>query len=190
MDELLPLRRQGVDSMSDRQKDDWYPTPPEATEALLSCEQFTGLIWEPACGDGAISEHLKLHDYDVVSTDLNSYGYPDAQTNIDFLMERQPLADTIITNPPYKLAGEFISHAIDLGVETHAWLLRLAFLEGKARYQTLYSKHPPAAVYVFSQRLTMIRGDHDESWYGSGKMAFCWMVWRKDWSGTPQLGWI
>ena len=72
--------------MSDRQKDDWYPTPPVATEALLQREQFTGPIWEPACGDGAISEHLKLHDYDVMSTDLNDYGYPDAQTNIDFLM--------------------------------------------------------------------------------------------------------
>ncbi len=174
--------------MSNRQKDDWYPTPPEATEALLACEQFTKGIWEPACGDGAISEVLSAHGHSVTSTDLNFYGY--GQPGCDFLMERKRLADTIITNPPYKLATEFITHAIELGVDTHAWLLRLAFLEGKARYQTLYSQHPPAAVYVFSQRLTMIRGDHDESWYGSGKMAFAWFVWRKDYEGAPRLGWI
>ena len=30
---------------------EFYPTPPEATRALLSVETFEGLIWEPACGD-------------------------------------------------------------------------------------------------------------------------------------------
>ena len=188
MDKLLPLRRQGVDGMSYRQKDDFYPTPPYATEALMSVEQFDEHVWEPACGDGAISKVLVDAGHIVSSTDLNDFGY--GTPGIDYLMERRPLANTIITNPPYKLAGKFISHAIDLGVGKHAWLLRLAFLEGKRRYRDLYSKHPPAAVYVFSERLTIIRGDHDAAWYGTGKTAYAWLVWRKDWSGTPQLGWI
>lgn len=37
-----------------REKDDFYPTPPYGTEALLSVEKFNGAIWEPACGTGAI----------------------------------------------------------------------------------------------------------------------------------------
>lgn len=28
---------------------EFYPTPPEATRALLSVEQFEGSVWEPAC---------------------------------------------------------------------------------------------------------------------------------------------
>ena len=36
----------------------------------------------------------------------------------------------------------------------------------------------------------MIRGDHDEAWYGSGKMAFMWAVWIKDFKGTTELDWI
>ena len=28
---------------------EYYPTPPEATRALLSVEKFEGSIWEPAC---------------------------------------------------------------------------------------------------------------------------------------------
>lgn len=28
---------------------EFYPTPPEATRALLSVENFDGDIWEPAC---------------------------------------------------------------------------------------------------------------------------------------------
>jgi len=58
-----------VDS-ANRQKDDFYPTPPEGTRALLSVERFDGSIWEPACGDGAISRVLIEAGYEVVSSDL------------------------------------------------------------------------------------------------------------------------
>lgn len=37
---------------------EFYPTPPEATRALLSVERFDGDIWEPACGHGAIATVL------------------------------------------------------------------------------------------------------------------------------------
>ena len=47
---------------------EFYPTPPEATRALLSVESFQGDIWEPACGDGAISKVLEAAGYQVVST--------------------------------------------------------------------------------------------------------------------------
>jgi len=54
---------------------EFYPTPPEATRALLSVETFEGSIWEPACGDGAISKVLTEAGYQVVSTDLIDRGY-------------------------------------------------------------------------------------------------------------------
>jgi hypothetical protein len=62
---------------------DFYPTPPEAVRALLSVEQFDGTIWEPACGDGAISRELEAHGHNVVSTDLIDRGY--GQSGSDFL---------------------------------------------------------------------------------------------------------
>ena len=37
---------------------EFYPTPPEATLALLSAETFDGSIWEPACGEGHIAKVL------------------------------------------------------------------------------------------------------------------------------------
>lgn len=54
---------------------DFYPTPPEAVRALLSVEAFEGSIWEPACGDGAISKVLLAAGFDVVSTDLIDRGF-------------------------------------------------------------------------------------------------------------------
>ena len=86
-------------------------------------EDFLGPVWEPACGDGAMSEMLQGYGHKVVSTDLVDRGY--GSTGIDFLMETELLAPNIVTNPPYKLAQEFIQKAIDLGAQKHCWLLRL-----------------------------------------------------------------
>lgn len=82
-----------------RAPNEFYPTPPEAARALLSVESFDGDIWEPACGDGAISEVLVGAGYDVVSTDLIAYGYGEA--GVDFLTQTKARAKHIVTNPPY-----------------------------------------------------------------------------------------
>ena len=172
--------------MSARQKDDWYPTPEIATRQLLDVETFDERIWEPAAGDGAISKVLKTGGYDVISSDLNDYGYCPA--GVDFLNEDKRAADSLVSNPPYKFAERFIQRAIDLRVDKHAWLLRLAFLEGQKRFQSLFSHNPPIRVHVFSRRLTMWRGDEKAT--SSGTVAYAWFVWRQGYTGSPQLGWL
>ena len=85
----LPFRRDGrVHPM--RAPYEFYPTPPEATRALLSVETFDGFIWEPACGRGAISTVLETAGYQVVSTDLIQRDY--GAGGIDFLRETDPRA--------------------------------------------------------------------------------------------------
>tara|TARA_R110002020_G_scaffold89633_1_gene218931 strand:+ start:181 stop:696 length:516 start_codon:yes stop_codon:yes gene_type:complete len=169
-----------------RQKDDWYPTPTDATESFLDVEKFEGSVWEPACGDGAISKVLEAHGMDVTSNDLNDFGY--GQSNIDFLMEVRKEADNIISNPPYKLASDFISKAIDLSVGKHAWLLRLSFLEGIARHTRIYQNFPPARIWVFKRRLTIWRGDEEIT--GSGTTAYAWFVWERGNYQETKIGWI
>jgi len=169
-----------------RQKDDWYPTPEIATRRLLDVEMFDEQIWEPAAGDGAIAKVLKTACYDVISSDLNDYGY--CESGIDFLLEQKRAADSLVSNPPYKLAEQFIQRAIDLRVDKHAWLLRLSFLEGQKRFQRLFSHHPPIRVHVFSQRLTMWRGGEEIA--GNGTTAYAWFVWRRGYTGSSQLGWL
>jgi hypothetical protein len=65
---------------------EFYPTPPEAVRALLSVEKFDGPVWEPACGNGAISRELAAAGHEVVSTDLQDYGF--GRSGIDFLKNR------------------------------------------------------------------------------------------------------
>ena len=170
--------------MKTRHKDDWYPTPAYATKALLRRESFGNTIWEPAAGDGALAEVCRQHGIETICSDLNDYNY--CRSGIDFLMEQSRAADCLITNPPYRLAEDFISHAIHLGCTKHAYLLRLSFLEGVGRHQRLFSKHPPARIHVFSHRLTIWRGDQQQT--STGTTAYAWFVWDKDWPVKSRLG--
>jgi hypothetical protein len=165
--------------------DDFHETPRVAVEALLGVETFTGPIWEPACGRGAISEVLIEHGHEVISTDLIARGY--SAGGIDFLLEWQPRARDIITNPPYKLALEFAQHALRLTTGKVALLLRLAWLESQAR-QAFFASHPPTRVWVFGKRLPMM---HRDGWTGrqaSSAIPHAWFVWDKDHSSAPTIG--
>jgi hypothetical protein len=123
-------------ALSER-RDDLYETPVVAVEALLRVERLPHRIWEPACGRGAIVNVLRAHGHEVVATDLVDYGIPitaPGYYRIDFLMERHAPEGTqaIVTNPPFKLAEEFVAHAIELAPIV-VMLLRLAFLESDRR---------------------------------------------------------
>lgn len=170
-----------------REKDDYYPTPPEATEALLSVEKFSGSVWEPACGEGAISEVFKARGHDVVSTDLVNRGYGTPQ--IDFLMEYRSLAPNIVTNPPFKLALPFINKALDLTSGKVAMLLRLAFLEGRER-KAMFESTPIARVHVFSWRVKFQRGRQANENDTAGMIAMAWFVWEHGYEGAPKVGWL
>lgn len=169
-----------------QEKDHFYPSPPLATETLLSVEKFTGPIWEPACGDGAISKVLIANGHEVISSDLVDRGY--GESRIDFLMEWQPRAPNIITNPPFKFVAPFIRNSLALTTGKVALLLRLACLEGIERGE-IYRTSPLARVWVYSSRLQIWRnGDRTSS--AGGMIAFAWFVWDKEFSGKPTIGWI
>ena len=170
-----------------REANDFYRTPAASTEALLRRERFPGQIWEPACGDGAISTVLGNAGFHVTSTDLidRGYGIPGR----DFLAETSLLAPAVITNPPFKLMDEFVHHALDLGAEKVAVFARLGWLEGQRRHAALWSKRPPSRVWVHSKRMTLWRGDDPEAQSTGGAIAFCWVVWERGHPG-PLLGWV
>ena len=177
------LKITGSDGEKKRNANDFYPTPDYATEALMNREFFSQKIWEPACGDGAISKVLEERGHTTVSTDLIDYGF--GQPNVDFLMEQKLLAPDIITNPPFSLAHEFAEKAIDLGVDKLALLVRLQFLEGVRRGK-FFQRHPPSTVWVFSKRLSF---NVDGKFKSGGVMAFAWFVFKKD-NKKTEVKWI
>lgn len=172
---------------TDAEPHDYYATEPKAVDLLLREEQFSGPIWEPACGEGHIAKVLQDYIYTVHSTDLIDRGFGEA--GVDFLRSGvDAWAGDIITNPPYKYATEFVEEALRVVSPGHkvAMFLKLTFLEGQAR-RALFNKYPPRTVYVSSARLQCGKnGDFS----GSSAVAYAWFVWEKGYHGPTYLKWI
>jgi hypothetical protein len=164
-----------------REPMDNYPTPDIAVISLLEYEDFSGVVWEPACGSGNIARHFPQ----CIATDIredNIYG----ESGVDFLKEYRTV-DHIITNPPYRLAQQFVEHSLECATQKVAMLCKLAFLEGKARY-SLFKEHPIKTVYVFSKRLPLAKeGDLRKQ---SSMIPFAWFIWEKGYKGKTTVEWI
>lgn len=170
----------------DREENDFYATEPKAVEVLLKEEQFSDIVLEPACGAGHVSKVLQQHGYIVFSYDKIYRGFGNKKDFFD--MEKWDF--DIITNPPYKIALEFIQKALSIIPDGHkvAFLCRLLFLEGKRRKQ-FFIENPPKTVYVSSSRLKCAKnGDFNK--YGSSAQAYAWYIWEKGFKGNTILKWI
>lgn len=167
---------------------DFYPTPADAVEDLLRVEMFMDPIWEPACGDGAISKVLAAKGYRTISTDVADYGF-DGARRLDFLkpFSVKNSVGAVITNPPYKDAQAFVEKALTVSHGKVAMLLKLAFLEGQKRTD-FYEKTPPVRVWVFRRRIQLTR--NGEPMKNGGMIAFAWFVWEKGFTGKPTIGWL
>ena len=170
---------------ADLEGPDFFPTPAWATYALVDNEKLRGDTWECACGDGAMSLVLETACKTVVSSDLYDRGY--GEVGIDFT-EASRKADNIITNPPYNCAEAFVRAGTLQAKRKFALLLRLAFLEGANRANTIFAKAPPARVWVFSERITFYPKNAEVK--GSGTTAYAWFVWDKDAASGTELKWF
>lgn len=154
-----------------RRASDYYPTPEDATQALIDYLRIpkSRVIWECACGEGFMAEVFKSNGYQVISTDLNSYGYEDVTEN--FLESKGKECDWIITNPPFSLAEQFIRKCIEFH-KPFAMLLKSQYWHSKKRLP-LFRQHPPAFVLPLTWRPDFefgLRG-------GSPTMDCIWTVW-------------
>jgi hypothetical protein len=94
----------------------------------------------------------------------------------------------IVTNPPYKLALQFIDKAILEGVGFHAWLLRTNFLESVER-KGFFEEHPPSRIWISSARITM----HRLAWKGKragSNVSYAWYVWDAGAPRGPVVHWF
>lgn len=174
---------------------DDFPTPPWATRALrefLATQGFTpgGVAREPAANRGHMVKPLLEFFDKVLASDVHDYGVGFPVQDYLFGPDPEPV-DWTITNPPFRLAEEFIDRALRTSREGCAFILRSAFLEGVGRHERLFSQRPPAFVLQFSERVVMHKGRLSKD--GSTATAYSWIVWLHErWhlSGTTELFWV
>ena len=186
----------------DRAKDDFYPTPPEVTIALIEALLLDGHlpagspIWEPACGDGAIAEVLNVYGHDTINTDITQRMEDMSVTDFFGVPYMPPGCRTIITNPPYqpivngkkKGVEAWIDYAMNMdGLDSMCLLLKTTALAGQARCKIL-EKSGLHTVYQFRHRITFYKEGQDTG--KSGMIDFCWMYFEKGHTSPPIIKWI
>ena len=178
----MPTQRRLVESGPD-----FYATPPWAVALLLDHEPLEGSIWEPACGDGAISKVLEARCADVTSSDLHDHGY--GVSGQDFLaVTATDSVDNVITNPPSILAEDFFRVGYQVARRKLCLLLRTVFLESVRRYHTIFQPTPPARVWVFTKRLSMYPRGYAVK--NPGTTSYAWFVWDKAHRGATVVQWL
>ena len=127
-------------------ENDFVRTPKEITEALLNYEKFDGKILEPCCGDGALSEVLKQHNYQIISSDKYNYGYGEMK-DLFSIWEKY---DNIITNPPFTKQQAVKKHLLSITRKKLALLWYVKNLGNEIETKT--SKNLKN-IYVFNQKI-------------------------------------
>lgn len=131
-------------SAKDRNSTDFYPTPPDVTEALLNFLEERNMLmpWmtilEPACGTGEMVKAMNARGYRVNYFDLNQTAFLGDSEPQDFLKLAVTDCSWIITNPPFSDAEAFIRHSMKLG-KPCAFLLKSQFWHAKKGWNCLDS---------------------------------------------------
>ncbi|MFC0160863.1 methyltransferase [Mameliella alba] len=176
---------------------DDFPTPPWATRAL--CEWIAErakifdespscfVVREPAANRGHMVRPLMEYFHAVEASDVHDYGVHLPVR--DYLFGPLDQTAWTITNPPFRLAQQFIERALDTSHRGVAMLVRTSFLEGVTRHRELFTLSPPTDILQFTERVVMHRGKLVAK--GSSATSYCWLVWDLSRGGEhPRLHWI
>jgi hypothetical protein len=160
---------------------DFYPTPVKVIEHFLDIYKIqSGNILEPSAGCGNILEGLKLKGYtnnitsieirEEEKNNLTKYGDVYIADFLNWQPDKQ--YKTIIGNPPYRKAQEFMEKCFEIANEDTEiiMLLRTAFLESKKRYE-FWQKHPVNKIYILSTRPSFTGN-------GTDSASYAWFIWN------------
>ena len=187
----------GTSDTRERVEKDYYATPVSSTEALLNEIKFKGDFLEPCVGGGHIAKVIKEYypNNNIYCMDIVDRGYEDTVVS-DFLTHdfKGKKFDSIITNPPYSMAQEFVEKSMSIlnCKGKVAMFLKIQFLEGIKRLD-LFKTYPPKYIYVFSKRQAPWSNgspvdEKGKPW--SSTMCFAWFIWEEGFNEEPIVRWM
>lgn len=171
---------------------DDFPTPPWATRGLVEhvldkASLKTKSCLEPACGAGHMAKVLKEYFAEVRAADAYHYGYGPVRDFLTYPYETNAV-DWVITNPPFRLAEEFVLRALRVARQGVAILARTVFLESAGRYEDIFRDNPPSKFAQFVERVPMVKGRLDAK--ATTATGYAWFVWEKGETAPPRLVWV
>lgn len=166
------------DSGYERKERDLYETPEWVTLAVIP-HVFDLIpskrVYEPAAGSGKMVSALVKGGFSVRPDDISE--------GRDFL-KCVGTSESIITNPPYELATEFIDRALALTAPLGivAMLLRTDFDHAKTRKRLFADCASFAKKVVLTKRIQWF-----EDSKGSPSFNHAWFIWDHRHKGAPTL---
>lgn len=188
---VMQRRHEAPDALDD------YPTPPWATRALCEFLRETLALpidamtcREPAANRGYMFRTLAESFGYVEGFDVHDYGVGFPVADYLFPTPLDPV-DWTVTNPPFRLARQFLDRMAATSRVGYAVLVRSAFLEGQERFADLFGPTPPAYALQFVERCLMVRSrlikegapdpfnlkDDGTPVKARTATAYCWLVW-------------
>ena len=177
---------------AERRTDDAYMAPAWCVRRLLEVwRPRDGIKVEPAAGTGNIVRAVGGDDwrtYDIQPVPAGAAILPGNHATVDFLQFSAHLCDTfvfsVITNPPYSLAEEFIRACRDAyPCADLVFLLRIAFLASAGRLPLWQDLGTPD-LYVLPNRPSFTGSGTDSADYA----WFRWTVEQRDHGDVRVLG--
>lgn len=186
---------------SERQKEDWYSTPPSEVLNILEHLQYdfsNQTILEPCCGGGHMIEGINEYFEEnsqcpskCIGTDFKDRGYTSTKWHLeyglDFLADDYPYdkADVIIMNPPFSIIEPFMIRALEIAQSKVIMLARTQVIEGKGRYEKIFKDNPPTYVYQYIDRIQCWKNGEKPT--GTSAQAYCWVIWDKEKAGQETI---
>lgn len=175
-----------------------YETPRWAIESILDVELTTPLLLDPCCGLGAIGHVCRERGLEVEEFDIQDWSErlpglcrKEFFGSMNFFDCRYDLSGhTVIMNPPFSLAEEFVSHAQVLGARKIICFQRQAWRESAGR-RLWWEQNAPARVWVCGARATCWRFDllcTDLTQRGGSAVSMAFYVWEKGHKGAEVTG--
>lgn len=163
---------------------DYYPTPPETTQALVDFLAPLGRlrVLEPCCGEGHIARVLEAAGHDVVASDIRDTGYGEG--GVDYLAKPEAPDDAyefdaVITNPPFSHAEDVIRRALR-DAPLVAMLLGNDYWHAASRARLFNSRKPRAVLALTWRPIFLVER-------GSSPLAnMAWTVWDDEHEGDTR----
>lgn len=173
-----------------RRKNDFYETPEWCLDALVESEPLVGPYFDPCCGNGAIVRFFDEMGETVSGADIDPELVAECgDLNVsvaDFFEGRVPEdhQKTIVMNPPYKDAANFIRCALTISPPGRkvAALLRLNFLGSSRSRLDLFDRNSELrAVHVLARRPSFTGDSRTDA------CEYCWMIWESGYQGSALI---
>jgi len=175
---------------------EYFPTPPWAVRVMV--EQMPSVfqnpllrrVFEPAAGHGHIHEPLRQigleRGFEVRGQDIYPHDPAKGFAVGDFLDRSvsYPGVDVVVTNPPFKLAAEFVRRGLEVAADV-IMLCRLSFMNSAQRHD-LHFNNPAGNLTTFLpciERVAMVLGRYDPQ--ATTATEYAWFHYRRGYTGAP-----